>query len=232
MRRCTLTLVVGFAACEPGKDLEVYCEYSTPTGFSDDRYAFHDTNFACEGLPADESFVANGSSFSEFFDSSSALTSLSDEDVENAIEGALSTWNRVPASLDLSAEVKSSGLVTKDEDNVMVMATLSIYEQTPARAFRFIYRNSNVSCDLEVYASYRQTSSAGATVINWSISDPAPSNGLRLEDAITHELGHCLGFDHPRSNHADSIMYGAWFGHSALSLSTTDIAALQFLYPS
>jgi len=231
VKRIALPMVAVLAGCDGGKGTEPLCEYSTPTGFSDDTYAFHDTNFACEGLPSKESFRVNGTSFSDFFSSATALTSLSDSQVEDAIDSALASWNRIPAGVNLSAEVKSSGVVKDDEDNVIVMETLSEYELTPARAYRYIYKESNVSCDIEIYTSYRPTPSAGGTVIRWAVTDPAPSDGLRLEDTFAHEFGHCLGLDHPRSNHDDSIMKSWWFRHSARSLSVTDIEALKFLYP-
>jgi hypothetical protein len=163
------------------------------------------------------------------------LTAIPDDKISDAMSRALGAWNTVSsASVAMLLDTPIVGhSIDPDEYNVLAMSGSSADRDIKIEAFRYIYGDSNVSCDIVVYAGQRIGSpTAGVTPINWSIADPAPADGYRLQDLVTHELGHCLGFDEPApGTHTDSIMAGWSAGAAARTLAAIDEAALRFLYP-
>jgi hypothetical protein len=66
----------------------------------------------------------------------------------------------------------------------------------------------------------------------FSTSTPALPNDFDLQSVATHEFGHALGLDHSGIAHAVMFPAGDTGESQQRTLSTDDIIAISFLYPS
>jgi hypothetical protein len=66
----------------------------------------------------------------------------------------------------------------------------------------------------------------------FSTSTPPLSNDFDLQSVATHEFGHALGLDHSGIAHAVMFPAGDTGENQQRTLSTDDLIAISFLYPS
>lgn len=232
MRRDITVLFILGASCDL-KDPSLICEEATVTGFSDSAYVFTGYDLKCEGrTPPKATLKLNETSFTDFFKGAEALTKLEATDVSTSSSGAKDRWNAVGANVSLDIKVRSYGVRDVDDTKTVLKEKLAPEANKFGEAFVMVYNEDTIDCDVVIYSEHRKTTSSGGTVTNWTTSSTIPDNGLNLQDAMTHEFGHCLGLgDQTSSTHSASMMTQWGLGETRNVLSSTDIDALKFLYP-
>jgi hypothetical protein len=195
---------------------------STTGWTGDPGYQFEDSNFICQGTPTSEEFQVLESSFN----SGAGLTGTL---VSQNVGSVQSLWDAAGSGLNLTTTWCSLCGVSNDDESIIEMeaATAPIVGEL---GFALRHRDAadNMSCDITIY-----TNENNGTVINWTTSTTPSTNGHALRNALMHELGHCIGMEHPvNGSNLGTIMDGALPGAAGVvSLDNDDADAFGFLYP-
>lgn len=223
-----LTLWLGCSDIKDSPPGTPDCGDSVGTAFSDSTYNFKPRNFACQGLPTSETFKLTESTFSVEGVSGSGA----------AGEEAAETWNAVRDStgaapqlaLDVTTPLAGPAALPDNNSVIVMEDSISVVVGEVGYALQHVVDENNLTCDIIIYTS-KMTSSGAGDPITWGTGSAAPPDGYRLQDVLKHELGHCVGFEHPDSgSHTDSIMHVWSTGASARTLSTTDESAYMYIY--
>lgn len=189
----------------------------------DPDYQFEDYNFSCQGNPTSEEFYV----ISDTFNSGAGLSKAS---VMQDVADLQALWDNAAPGLTLSnAECNVLCTLGVDNDSVLAMAaaTAPVIGEM-GFAVRHRYSSGSVSCDITLY-----TNENNGALIPWSTGATPSSTEYSIRMVLMHEIGHCLGMEHPRNGSTlGTIMEVTPAGTAApLTLDNDDAQAAAFVYP-
>ena len=151
-------------------------------------------------------------------DTTNSPAHLTVEDQHETVGKAFATWESV------------SGTVVEFED---VTYDSSVNENV-------VYWERNWTADPNMLALTSTMSTTDGTIIGFKIALNAQHphwtidgrNGMDLQNAVTHEIGHVLGLDHTHDNEDATMHASAVTGeHSKRDLHWDDKEGIRYLYP-
>lgn len=147
---------------------------------------------------------------------------LSEDEVEEAFLDAMDAWNAVGAGVTITylGTTTSSGLAIDQANLVYFESDWDLgsdgvaYAQNGLMADEFI-----VATDIAI----------NSDDYSWSVT--GEEGAMDLQNALTHELGHCLGLDHSTEENATMFSTGEEGETLKRSLHPDDSSALLNMYP-
>jgi predicted Zn-dependent protease len=161
-------------------------------------------------------------------------------------------WDQMPIQWELDSTDSPDHLNIQDQREAMVKA-FGTWEKVSGTAVEFedvtddasendnvVYWERNWTANPEMLALTSTISNSEGTIIGFSIALNAKhphwsidsDDGMDLQNALTHEVGHVLGLDHTEEREEATMFPSAEEGeHSKRDLHWDDKEGLRYLYP-
>ena len=186
------------------------------------QYQFLSYNFSCQGNPTSEEFYLVSNSFN-------SGAGLSAAAIVQDMATQMQLWDAAAPGITLTSSTCNLTCTNGPDDDsvVLMLAQTAGQAGTLAVANRTRFSDDSVSCDITLY-----THEFTGLVIPWSTGAIPSATGYSTKLVLMHEIGHCLGMEHPASPTLNSIMEVSPAGTSAPSvLDADDAQAAAFVYP-
>lgn len=203
-------------------------------------YDFFNHNWSCDPAAISVPFDLDAESFF-------TTLSIKQSDIRQELDDVVAVWNAAGADITLTVgdTALRGGVVDQPDGKSQIFMSPHGKpfggDATVATTYDWHFLSETTkSCDMAVWSTHSGVLLSGWTgpefdyIVNGDADD---TERIDMTDLLTHELGHCIGFDHNLNGPiydatpTVSVMRsGQDVGVEFAGLSTDDIAALIFVY--